>query len=107
LTTWVLTSGGVINRSNDGVRWQPLSSGTDRDLIAGTAPSAEVCWVVGRAGTILRTTDGEQWERIPSPAESDLLSITAADEYAATVLTADGRRFATGNAGKTWQLTRN
>ena len=104
LTTWVLTSGGVINRSNDGVRWQPLSSGTDRDLIAGAAPSAEVCWVVGRAGTILRTTDGEQWERIPSPTEADLLSVAAADEYSATVLTADGRRFATDNVGKTWQL---
>ncbi len=104
LTTWVLTSGGVINRSNDGVRWQPLNSGTDRDLLAGTAPSAEVCWVVGRAGTILRTTDGEQWERIPSPAEADLLSVVAADEYSATVLTADGRKFATDNGGKTWQL---
>jgi hypothetical protein len=104
LTTWVLISGGVINRSTDGVRWQPLSSGTDRDLIAGAAPSAEVCWVVGRAGTILRTTDGEQWERIPSPAEADLLSVAAADEYSATVLTADGRRFATDNVGKTWQL---
>ena len=107
LTTWVLTSGGVINRSNDGIRWQPLNSGTDRDLLAGTAPSAEICWVVGRAGTILRTTDGEQWERIPSPAEADLLSVAAADEYSATVLTADGRKFATANAGKTWQLTRN
>jgi hypothetical protein len=107
LTTWVLTSGGVINRSNDGVRWQPLNSGTDRDLLAGTAPSAEICWVVGRAGTILRTTDGEQWERIPSPAEADLLSVAAADESSATVMTADGRKFATANAGKTWQLTRN
>jgi hypothetical protein len=107
LTTWVLTSGGVINRSNDGVSWQPLSSGTDRDLIAGTAPSAEICWVVGRGGTILRTTDGEQWERIASPAEADLLNIAATDEYSAIVLTADGRRFATDNGGKTWQLTRN
>jgi hypothetical protein len=104
LTTWVLTSGGVINRSNDGGRWQPLSSGTDRDLIAGAAPSAEVCWVVGRAGTILRTTDCEQWERIPSPAEADLLSVAATDEYSATVLTADGRRLATDNVGETWQL---
>jgi hypothetical protein len=107
LTTWVLTSGGVINRSNDGVSWQPLNSGTDRDLTAGTAPSAEVCWVVGRAGTILRTTDGEQWERIPSPAGTDLMSIAAADEYSAIVLTSDGRRFATNNGGETWQLTRN
>ena len=107
LTTWVLTSGGVINRSNDGVSWQPLSSGTDRDLTAGTAPSAEVCWVVGRAGTILRTTDGEQWDRIPSPAGTDLMSIAARDEYSAIVLTSDGRRFATDNGGETWQLIRN
>jgi hypothetical protein len=101
---WVLTSGGVISRSNDGGRWQPLGSGTDRDLIAGAAPSAEVCWVVGRAGTILRTTDCEQWERIPSPAEADLLSVAATVEYSATVLTADGRRLATDNVGETWQL---
>lgn len=107
LTRWMLTSRGVIARSNDGVSWQPLLSGTDHDLIAGTAPSAEVCWIVGRAGTILRTTDGEQWESIPSPTRADLLSISATNEYTAIVLTADGRRFTTNNGGKTWEPTQN
>src|SRR5258708_34962201 len=33
LTTWALTSGGVINRANDRVSWQPLNSGTDPGMI--------------------------------------------------------------------------
>jgi hypothetical protein len=107
LTRWMLTSRGVIARSSDGVGWRPLTSGTDVDLIAGTAPSADVCWVIGRAGTILRTTDGEQWERIPSPTGAELLSIAARDEHSATVLTVDGRKFATDNGGKTWLMTRD
>jgi hypothetical protein len=107
LTRWMLSSHGVIARSNDGISWQPLHSGSDFDLTAGTAPSAEVCWIVGRAGTILRTTDGEQWEKVPSPTRADLISIAARDEQSATVLDADGERFATDNGGKTWRLRRN
>jgi hypothetical protein len=65
LTFWRLTPGGVIARSNDGVRWQPLDSGTSNDLFAGAAPSAEICWVVGRGGTVLRTTNGGMRHRPP------------------------------------------
>ena len=107
LTRWRVTPGGVVARSSDGVKWQPLSSGTNEELVAGTAPAAGICWLIGHKGTILRTTDGEQWEKIDSPSGGDLLDIEARDEYSATVLTTDGQRFATDNGGKTWQASGN
>jgi hypothetical protein len=103
LTFWRLTSGGVIARSSDGVNWQPLNSGTSNDLLAGAAPSAEICWLVGRRGTVLRTIDGEQWQQTASPIAADLVGISAPNEYTATVSTADGRKFTTHNGGITWQ----
>jgi len=103
LTFWRLTPGGVIARSSNGVRWQPLDSGTSSDLFAGAAPSAEICWVVGRRGTVLRTIDGEQWQQTASPIDADLVGITATDEYSAVVSTADGKKFSTHDGGKSWQ----
>ena len=102
LTFWRLTPGGVIARSTDGVHWRPLSSGTTSDLVAGAAPSAEICWVVGRGGTVLRTTDGEQWQAIASPTDADLVSVAASDELSATVLASDGRQFTTNDGGLQW-----
>jgi hypothetical protein len=103
LTVWRLTPGGVIARSSDGVHWQPLSSGTNLDLVAGVAPSAEVCWAVGKSGTVMRTIDGEQWEQVASPTQDDLVNISAQDEYSATVWTVGGKSFVTNNGGKAWQ----
>jgi hypothetical protein len=105
LTFWRMTPGGVIARSTDGAHWRPLNSGTTNDLVAGAAPSAEICWVVGRGGTVLRTTDGEQWQAIASPTDADLVSVVASDELSATVLASDGRQFTTHDGGLSWRLT--
>ena len=56
--------------------------------------------------------DGEHWERISPPAQAagtdaklpDWIGITAHDALSATITASDGRKFATADGGKTWQL---
>ena len=81
-----------------------VSSGTavPAQMRAGAAPDARVCWMVGAGGVVLRTTDGATWTRVAFPAADDLVAVQASDASRATVTTAAGLRFATGDGGATW-----
>ena len=48
------------------------------------------------------TADGLTFARVPLPERVDLTAVTATDALTAIVTTADGRRFRTGDAGRTW-----
>ena len=96
---------GVVERSSDGgATWQGQSVKSNAEILAGAAPSENVCWLVGRRGVILLTTDGQKWKKILPPAAVDLVGVTAADAASATVTAADGREFSTKDGGRTWQL---
>lgn len=98
-------SAGVIERSDDGgATWQGQFVKSNAEILAGAAPSEEVCWFVGRGGIILLTTDGQKWKRISPPVAADLVAVTAADATFATVTAADGRKFSTQDGGRTWHL---
>jgi hypothetical protein len=100
---WRPGASGSIHRSTDGgATWTVQSSGAAEDLVAGSAPSSTACWIVGRRGTVLLTADGVQWRRIAFPETVDLVGVQAVDLAAATVTTADGRRFRTADGGQTW-----
>jgi hypothetical protein len=100
---WRPGASGSIQRSTDGgATWTTLVSGVSDDLTAGSAPSSTICWIVGRHGTVLLTADGREWRRVAFPEPVDLLAIQAVDLVNATVTTADGRRFRTGDGGQTW-----
>ena len=112
-TLWRAGTGGVIERSTDaGKTWVSQMSPSQEEWLAGAALSDTVCWVAGRNGAIARTTDGKLWERISSPAQAvgtdaklpDWTGITARDSLSATITANDGRKFATADGGKTWQL---
>jgi hypothetical protein len=108
---WRAGKGGNIERSTDaGQTWRAQASPLQDDWLAGVAVSDKVCWLAGRNGAIARTTDGKRWEQIVPPAQAaasgklpDWDSVTASDAKNATVVASDGRRFATGNGGKTWR----
>jgi len=100
---WRAGAGGQIARSDDGgATWQPQTSGVAADLLAGSAPSQNVCWIVGSAGTVLITTDGRRWARRPFPLAAELTAVEASSARDATITTRDGRRFETVDAGLTW-----
>jgi photosystem II stability/assembly factor-like uncharacterized protein len=102
-------AGTNVERSTDGGRtWQLQATGSEIELLAGAAPAPTVCWIVGRRGLVLRSTDGATWQRLPFPeATLDLAAVTARDALDATVTGADGRRYRTTDAGKTWVLQEN
>src|SRR4029077_7917278 len=96
---------GVVERSSDGgATWQGQRVKANAEILAGAAPSENVCWLVGRGGLILMTSDGKHWKKIPSPAVVDFVGVTAADASFATGTAADEGKFSTQNGGMTWQL---
>lgn len=110
---WRAGKGGMIERSTDaGKTWVSQASPSREDWRAGAAVSGAICWLVGRNGAIARTADGEHWERIAPPSQAaggdaklpDWNAINALDGQSATITASDGRRYATPDAGKTWQL---
>jgi hypothetical protein len=96
---------GLVERSDDGgATWQTQRVKASTQILAGAAPSVNVCWLVGRGGVILMTSDGKKWRRIQSPAVVDFVDVTASDASFATVTAEDGRKFSTQDSGKTWQM---
>jgi hypothetical protein len=111
-SVWRAGNAGSIERSTDaGKTWASEISPSQEDWLAGAAVSETVCWLVGRDGAIARTVDGEHWEPIAPPAQAavagkwaDWTGITARDAQSATITAIGGRKFATVDGGKSWQL---
>jgi hypothetical protein len=100
---WRISGGASIERSIDGgATWQSQLLRKNVNVIAGSAPSTQVCWIAGRRGIIMLTKDAENWKKISSPIPADFVAITARDASSATVTTADGRKFTTSDGGKHW-----
>jgi hypothetical protein len=101
---WRFAGSGFVERSTDGgATWQGEEPSAGGQLVAGAAPSANVCWIVGRDGLILLTKDAKNWKKIPPPVEADFVAVSAESAPSATVTTADGRKFATKDGGKEWK----
>jgi hypothetical protein len=103
---WQIGGDGLIDKSSDsGMTWVRQQSGTNAQLIAGSAPDNQVCWLVGD-GVILRTVDGgATWTKVSTPisgAQIDWTAVYATDADNAHVASIDGRRFATKDGGQTW-----
>jgi len=85
-----------------GAVWTAAMPAAATELVAGSSPAQGICWVVGRGGTVWRSVDGRAWQRVTFPEMTDLSVVQAADARSATVMTADGRSFATDDGGLTW-----
>ena len=100
--TWLFGDHGTIIRSGKSTRLN-MSSGVMADLLAGSAPSNDVCWIVGRSGTILRTLDsGAHWQIVRAPSRNDFSLVTATDSNNATVSTIMDETYVTHDGGVTW-----
>jgi photosystem II stability/assembly factor-like uncharacterized protein len=103
---WRVVNGGVERSIDGGTTWETQSTGVPVTLTSGAAPSPTICWLVGPGGIVVLSTDGRTWRRVQFPEAIDLTSIRASDGTNATVTAADGRTFATVDAGKTWRSDR-
>jgi len=101
---WRITPAGFVERSEDGgATWIGQEPDPEAHLISGSAPTDKVCWLVGKEGVVLVTKDAANWKKIPPPVSTDITDVSAKSASAATVTTADGRRFTTHNEGKKWK----
>lgn len=99
---WRITAAGLEHTTSAGADWEPVA-GLAAGIVAGSAPSADVCWLVGAAGAVWLSTDGVAFERLPFPEPVELRDVTAMDERTATVTAADGRTWRTTDGGQTWE----
>jgi photosystem II stability/assembly factor-like uncharacterized protein len=100
---WRIRGGRQVERTtNGGSQWQPATLPSAGALTAGMSPSSSVCWIVGGGGAVYVTADGLRFVRVNFPEVIDLVSVSATDDRHATVMSADGRSFATTNQGMTW-----
>ena len=85
---WRFAGSGFVERSTDGgATWQGEEPSAGGQLIAGAAPSANVCWIVGRDGLILLTKDAKSWKKIPPPVDADFVAVSAESAPSAIVTT--------------------
>jgi hypothetical protein len=100
---WRIRGAGFVERSTDGgATWHPELLDPYAHLIAGSAPSAQICWVVGDRGMIFRTEDGSVWRKLPPPVVASFVEVAAKDVLSAIVTSADGRKFTTSDGGQHW-----
>jgi photosystem II stability/assembly factor-like uncharacterized protein len=100
-------SGTRIERSADGgATWRREDAPDIAPPVVGSAPSPEVCWIAGADGTILRRGTDGRWARVTRPAAASIVRIEARSALAASLVTADGRRYATTDGGDSWAEVR-
>lgn len=99
---WRVSTSAIERTSDDGSTWTASAIAPPTVILAGSAPSTEVCWLAGRSGAVLLTTDGGTWRRVTAPSAADIVAVTATDDLNAVVRTADGQAFRTKDGGATW-----
>ena len=80
-----------------------MGTAAPRGILAGSAPSPDVCWLVGRRGLVLRVGPGTRLDVTAPPVDADLVRIIAKDARTAAVTTRDGDVYRTTDGGATWQ----
>jgi photosynthesis system II assembly factor YCF48-like protein len=100
---WQIPEQGVLKSEDGGATWRQAGLPVaNAHVVSIAAPSAQVCWLAGRDSLILLTTDGTHWQTVAPPASADFVQVVAENAFSATVVTAEGLRFQTGDAGKHW-----
>ncbi|WP_298458465.1 F510_1955 family glycosylhydrolase [uncultured Cellulomonas sp.] len=90
---------GLVESTDAGQTWQPLSRGGQSDFHALTASTAAV---VGYDGSALRsTTDGQTWTDLDAPVEP--FALAASRDGRVLVLTSQAGVYRSGDGGATWQ----
>ena len=101
---WRVRRGSLLERSDDGgTTWSRVGTAVPRGVLAGSAPSPDVCWLVGRRGLVLRVGPGTRLDVTAPPVDADLVRIIAQDARTAAVTTRDGDVYRTTDGGATWQ----
>lgn len=100
---WRIVNNSIERSEDGGASWVPIRAPGGETFTGGASPARSVCWLIGSNGLVMVAADGVAFARVPLPEPVALTAIAAADARTATVTTADGRRFRTGDSGRTWR----
>lgn len=103
LSRWRIVNGAIERSEDGGAAWTAIRLSAGESITGGAAPARSICWLIGSNGLVMVTTDGLTFARVPLSERVDLTAVTATDARTAIVTTADGRRFRTDDAGRTWR----
>jgi hypothetical protein len=103
---WRIIPRDRVERTDDGgTTWTVVTQVPPGEaIVAGSAPMVSVCWLAGTRGLVLITNDaGASFTDVSLAEPLDIASISATDGNTAIISTVGGRRFRTGDGGRTWQ----
>ncbi len=110
---WMLTSGGVLQRSLDaGKTWETVPVADNVSFQTFAVVAADI-WVGGANGLLYHSSDaGLHWVQVIPRAKGESLTagitkIEFSDSQNGKVTTANGETWTTSNAGKTWRRKLN
>ena len=104
---WTVTPSGKVERSPDGMTWEPVIVDKNVRFRAIYAAGSEV-WAGGLGGALYHSSDnGLNWTRIPlTPGKSkttvEITSIDFIDPLHGRVMTSTGAAWITADGGSTW-----
>jgi Putative zinc-finger len=92
-----------IERSVDGgLTWVAEPSPIALDLTMGVAPSASVCWLASPSGQVLRRAETGGWTDVSPAPRLAIAELTAVNDASAVIVSPDGTRLRTTDAGRIW-----
>lgn len=93
----------ILATTDAGATWTAQASGTTRNLLGVSCPTATQCWAVGQGGTILATGDGgTTWVPETSGTGQNLDAVSFVGSQDGWAVGAGGLILVTTDGGTTW-----
>ena len=106
-----VSSGGVVNSSNDGATWSDISGSVGSDTFTGVAAIGQTWIIVSDTGIIYRSTDnGSSWTNSqvePYDGSTPIFKFVAAGNGLFITANQYGQTWESVDDGVTWQLAAN
>jgi ligand-binding sensor domain-containing protein len=111
LPRWILTSGGLLERSLDaGKTWQRVNIAENSAKLHVVAAVGPHIWVGGSGGVLYHSRDaGQNWLRVKPSANGtelsdDVIAIDFSNALRGELRTSSGRIWSTNDGGQTWEV---
>lgn len=99
---WRVANTRIERSADGGLTWAAEPSPIALDLTMGAAPSAGVCWLASPSGQVLRRAETGAWTDVSPAPRMAIAELTAVNEASAVIVSPDGTRLLTTDAGRTW-----
>jgi hypothetical protein len=99
---WRMRNTRIERSADGGLTWSEEPSPIALELTMGVAPSAVVCWLASPSGQVLRRAETGTWTDVSPAPRIAIAELTAVTDAAVVIVSPDGTRLRTTDAGRTW-----